>query len=101
MIYTFTCNETSNYFTDVPMVNEERNYTAEFAETDITLVCDICAYPEPSYQWFHEETLIGEATRRTHTIGTVSNISFGYYRCEVNNAIGSTNFSTHLLESSK
>ena len=84
---------------DSPIAREVKNYTVQLGQTNITLPCNICAIPEPAFQWYFEETIIEGATQHMYMIYTVTSASFGVYTCHVNNSVGSNNITMHLLQS--
>ena len=54
----------------------------------LSLYCDGVGRPAPSYQWFHDDSPIPEATHRWLIKNNVSAEDHGFYYCKVYNTAG-------------
>jgi hypothetical protein len=59
-------------------------------DADVSLSVEAGSYSRLSYQWFHNETPIADATERTYTINFITATDLGEYQVVATNAHGST-----------
>ena len=53
----------------------------------MTLMCDVCANPNPNFQWFFEERTISLTTGENLTLTNIQDSNYGNYTCVASNTI--------------
>ena len=55
--------------------------------TDVTLICDVCANPNPTIEWFFEEDTTSLTTGENLTLSNIQDSNYGNYTCVASNII--------------
>jgi len=80
-------------FVDLPVITSQPDNTVPvhvLQGSQLRLYCDGVGRPAPSFQWYHNNTPIQEATNREFTRTAASTEDQGVYFCKVYNTAGET-----------
>ena len=76
-------------FVDLPVITSQPNCTGPVLQgSQLRLYCDGVGRPAPSFQWYHNNIPIQEATNRVFSKSAASTEDQGLYFCKVYNTAG-------------
>lgn len=81
----------------IPVITQEPVSHAVDAGTELTLSVEATGVPTPTYQWYHNDEPIPDATLATYTVGYATEANAGPYKVVVTNTQGSDTSATATI----